>query len=48
MPRRCPSCGGTGVVYCAYCNGNGCNWCDGEGPCTCPNCGGYGWLDLDD
>ena len=48
MPRRCPVCGGTGVINCSYCSGNGCRWCHEDGSATCPNCGGLGWVDLDD
>ena len=47
MPTRCPACGGTGEMYCAYCSGDGCRWCHGDGSATCPYCGGFGWINLD-
>ena len=48
MPRRCPSCGGTGEMDCGYCHGDGCRYCRGDGSCICPICNGYGWINLDD
>ena len=48
MPRRCPACGGTGEMYCAYCSGDGCRYCRGDGSCICPYCDGYGWIGFDD
>jgi len=48
MPQRCPVCGGTGVIDCTYCFGNGCRWCHADGTATCPYCFGLGWINLDD
>ncbi len=55
--KKCPTCGGSGVIRCKQCGGAGktgnllggymiCSRCDGLGEHTCPNCGGTGDIDL--
>ena len=56
--KKCPTCGGRGVVRCKQCGGTGktgniltgymtCSRCDGLGEHTCPNCHGTGEISVD-
>lgn len=51
MVRKCYVCNGTGVDFCARCNGNKtfngetCPDCDGKGVVDCYKCSGRGIID---
>lgn len=53
--RRCPKCGGSGVMDCRSCGGSGYSWsggqcerCYGTGEETCDRCGGSGDIEVED